>query len=242
MKSQKVTKNTTSRDPAAATGQPVGHGRWYNDACGTAFGLEVIGERWALLVVRELMLGARRFSDLRAALPGISAKVLTERLAALEASGVVARRMLPPPGKAQVYELTAWGLAAEPLIQELGRWAAHSRAHDPRLPLSAVSLMLSLRTMLDPHACAAFDGRIGFVIGGESFLAEPVGRELPIRRGDPEAADAVFHAPSADVIAAGIYAGVPWEELEANAGLAITGARARALAFAGMFSLPAPLA
>jgi DNA-binding HxlR family transcriptional regulator len=238
MKSPKVTKNATSRGAAAATG----HGRWYNDACGTAFGLEVIGERWALLVVRELMLGARRFSDLRAALPGISAKVLTERLTALEATGVAARRTLPPPGKAQVYELTAWGLAAEPLIQELGRWAAQSSAHDPRLPLSAVSLMLSLRTMLDPEACAAFSGRIGFVIGEERFVAEPAGRELPIRRGDPEGVDAVFHAPAADVIAAGIYAGVPWEDLEAGAGLAITGDRARALAFARLFSLPPPLA
>ncbi len=227
---------------AAATGQATGHGRWYNDACGTAFGLEVIGERWALLVVRELMLGARRFSDLRAALPGISAKVLTERLAALEGSGVIVRRMLPPPGKAQVYELTPWGLAAEPLIQELGRWAAQSSAHDPRLPLSAVSLMLSLRTMLDREACAAFSGRIGFVIGEESFVAEPRGRDLPIRRGDAEAADAVFRAPSADVIAAGIYAGVPWDELEAGAGLAITGDRARALAFTAMFALPPPLA
>jgi len=238
MKSPKVTKSATSRVAPSATG----HGRWYNDACGTAFGLEVIGERWALLVVRELMLGARRFSDLRSALPGISAKVLTERLTALEATGVAARRMLPPPGKAQVYELTAWGLAAEPLIQELGRWAAQSSAHDPRLPLSAVSLMLSLRTMLDPEACAAFSGRIGFVIGEERFVAEPAGRELPIRRGDPEGVDAVFHAPSADVIAAGIYAGVPWEELEAGAGLAITGDRARALAFARLFSLPPPLA
>jgi DNA-binding HxlR family transcriptional regulator len=220
----------------------MGHGRWYNDACGTAFGLEVIGERWALLVVRELMLGARRFSDLRAALPGISAKVLTERLTALEASGVVARRSLPPPGKAQVYELTPWGHAAEPLIQELGRWAAQSRAHDPRLPLSAVSLMLSLRTMLDRDACAAFEGRIGFVIGEESFIAQPQGHELPIRRGEVDGANAVFRAATADVVAAGIYAGVPWDELEAGAGLAITGDRDRALAFASLFSLPPPLA
>ncbi len=234
----KVTKNATSRGSSAVTG----HGRWYNDACGTAFGLEVIGERWALLVVRELMLGARRFSDLRASLPDISARVLTERLQALEAAGVLARRTLPPPGKAQVYELTAWGLAAEPLIQELGRWAAQSTAHDPRLPLSAVSLMLSMRTMLDRDACAAFTGRIGFVIGEESFLAEPQGRELPIRRAEVDGTDAVFRAPSADVIAAGIYAGVPWEELEAATGLAITGDRARALRFASLFSLPPPLA
>ncbi len=238
MKLPKETKNGTSgaAEPAA------GHGRWYNDACGTAFGLEVIGERWALLVVRELLLGARRFSDLRASLPGISAKVLTERLTALEASSVVERRILPPPGKAQVYALTLWGLAAEPLIQELGRWAAQSNAHDPRLPLSPVSLMLSLRTMLDREACAAFTGRIGFVIGEDSFLAEPEGRDLPIRRGEVDGADAVFRAPSADVIAAGIYAGVPWDELEAGAGLAITGERARAVAFARLFALPPPLA
>lgn len=235
----KETKNATNRGSATPAS---GHGRWYNDACGTAFAMELLGERWALLVVRELMLGPRRFSDLRAQLPGISAKVLTERLGALEAAGVLARQTLPPPGKAQVYGLTAWGLAAEPLIQELGRWAAQSRAHDPRLPLSPVSLMLSLRTMLDREACARFAGRIGFEIGEDSFLAEPQGRELPIRRADTASADAVFRAPSADVIAAGIYAGVPWPDLEAGAGLAITGNRALALDFAALFSLPPPLA
>ena len=86
--------------------------------------MELVGERWALLVVRELMFGARRFSDLRANLPGISAKVLTERLAGLEEAGVLNRRKLPPPVSAQVYELTEWGYRAEPLVQELGRWAA----------------------------------------------------------------------------------------------------------------------
>ena len=62
---------------------PAAHGRWYDDACGTAFGLELLGERWSLLIVRELFFGPRRFSDIRAELPGISAKVLTERLAGL---------------------------------------------------------------------------------------------------------------------------------------------------------------
>jgi DNA-binding HxlR family transcriptional regulator len=238
MELPKVTKNATKRAGSAASG----HGRWYNDACGTAFGLEVIGERWALLVVRELMLGARRFSDLRAQLPGISAKVLTERLSALEGAGVLVRRNLPPPGKAQVYELTRWGLAAEPMIQEIGRWAAQGAGHDPRLPLSAVSLMLSLRTMLDREGCAAFTGTIGFVIGEESFLAQPQGGQLPIRRGAIESADAVFRARSADIIAAGLYAGVPWESLEADGALAIVGDRALALRFAALFSLPPALA
>src|SRR5215218_1412210 len=96
------------------------HGKWYGDACGTAFAMELVGERWSMLIIRELMLGGRRFGDLRGSLPGISAKVLTERLAGLEEAGVLTRRKLPPPAAAQVYELTPWGYLAEPAIQELG--------------------------------------------------------------------------------------------------------------------------
>ena len=77
------------------------HGKWYDDACGTAFALELVGERWSLLIVRELMLGPRRFTDLRAGLPSISAKVLTERLEGLEKAGILTRRLLPPPASAQ---------------------------------------------------------------------------------------------------------------------------------------------
>lgn len=221
---------------------PSAHGRWYDDACGTAFAMELVGERWALLIARELMLGARRFSDLRASLPGISAKVLTERLAGLEASGVLTHRPLPPPGRAQVYELTAWGYAAEPVMQELGRWAAQSSGHDPTLPLSPVSLMLSLRTMADYARTGEIAGRIGFVIGEDSFVAEPGAGVLPIRRGDAKDPDATFRAPVAAVIAGGIYAGVPWSQLEAEAGLVIEGDRELAIRFATLFSLPPPLA
>lgn len=121
--------------------------RRYDDACGTAHGLELIGERWALLVIRELLLGAKRFGDLKRDLPGISANVLTQRLEGLEASGLLRRRKLPPPAAVQVYELTDWGYEAEPVVIELGRWAARSPAHDPTLPLSATSLMLSFSTL-----------------------------------------------------------------------------------------------
>ena len=204
--------------------------------------MELVGERWSLLIVRELMLGARRFSDIRASLPGISAKVLTERLGTLEEAKVLARRQLPPPGKAQVYELTEWGYATEPLIQELGRWAAKSSAHDPTLPLSPVSLMLSLRTMADYARIGTVAGRIGFVIGEESFVAEPGDHVLSIRRAGVGGTDAVFRAPIASIIAGGIYAGVSWDMLEAEAGLAIEGDRALALRFAALFSLPDKLA
>jgi DNA-binding HxlR family transcriptional regulator len=203
--------------------------------------MELVGERWSLLIVRELMLGGRRFSDIRASLPGISAKVLTERLESLERARVLVRRRLPPPSKAQVYELTPWGLAAEPLLQEAGRWAAQSSAHDPTLPLSPVSLMMSLRTMVDRSVLAAVHGRVGFAIGEDVFIAEPSGTELPIRRGEVAEADAVFRAPRAGIIAGGIYAGVPWADLERDAGLVIEGDRDLAMRFVTLFKLPPPL-
>lgn len=219
-----------------------GHGKWYGDACGTAFAMELVGERWSLLIVRELMLGARRFSDLRGSLPGISAKVLTERLQSLEEAGVLVRRQLPPPVKAQVYGLTRWGYAAEPLLLEAGRWAAQASAHDPTLPLSPVSLMLSMRTMVDKGRVDAGYGVIGFAIGDEQFVARPAAGALPIAREDCGAADAVFKAPVASVVAGGLYAGVPWADLEREAGLVIAGDRDLALRYAALFSLPPKLA
>src|SRR5918997_6222030 len=109
MKSEKITK----KDAEA-------HRRRYDDACAAAHALDLVGERWALLVMRELMMEPRRFSDLRASLPGISANVLTQRLESLETAGVLHRRKLPPPAASQVYELTPWGYEAEPIFQALG--------------------------------------------------------------------------------------------------------------------------
>src|SRR4051794_3289727 len=103
-----------------------GPGRGYDDACGTAHALELIGERWALLVLRELLLGPRRFSDLRADLPAISANVLTQRLTELESRGLVRRRKLPPPASVQVYEASEWGLETGPPICGVGGWGGRA--------------------------------------------------------------------------------------------------------------------
>ena len=176
--------------------------RRYDDACGAAHALDLIGERWALLVLRELMLGPKRFGDIRAGLPGISANVLTQRLEGLEASGLIVRRRLPPPASAQVYELTDWGREAEPIVCALGRWAARSPAHDPTLPLSATSLMLSFRTMFDPGRARGLDAAASFRIGGETFLVRIAGGRLTAERGGAEAADTVFTGPAAAVAAA----------------------------------------
>ena len=118
--------------------------RVYDDACGAAHALELVGDRWALLVIRELLLGPKRFSDLRAGLPGISANVLTQRLEDLEAKAIVVRRKLPPPASAWVYELTPWGLEAEEIVKVIGRWAARSPSHDPSLPKPGLSQWVSV--------------------------------------------------------------------------------------------------
>ncbi len=214
------------------------HGKWYQDACGTAFAMELVGERWSMLIIRELMLGGRRFSDIRASLPGISAKVLTERLAGLEQAGVLVRRKLPPPAATQVYELTEWGYLAEPAIQELGRWAARSPEHDPTLPLSPVGFMLSMRTMLDKEQARALNCTIGFETGGESFVGRLAGGELPIERGETTGSDVIFRAGTPMELAALFYGKVPPGEWERDEGRAIDGDRVLARRFLDLFRLP----
>ena len=206
--------------------------RSYDDACGTAHALDLIGERWALLVMRELMLGPKRFGDIRADLPGISANVLTQRLEGLETAGLLVRRRLPPPASTQVYELTEWGYEAEPIVRALGRWAARSPAHDPTLPISASSLMLSFKTMFDAKRATGMKARIGFRIGSESFVARSAGGRLDIARGETDGCDLVLTGP-AQAIAASVYGGQPLDAL------ALAGDKAVAERFMTLFPLPA---
>src|SRR5882762_9131790 len=98
--------------------------RTYGDACGIARALDVVGERWALLVVRELLLGPKRFTDLRAGLPNVSPDVLSQRLRELESAGLVRRRKLAPPAGSRVYDLTDRGHQLEPVVLALGRWGS----------------------------------------------------------------------------------------------------------------------
>ena len=205
--------------------------RRYDDACGTAHALELIGDRWTLLVLREMMLGARRFSELRADLPGLSANVLTQRLAELEERGLVTRKRLPPPASVQVYEATQWGLEAEAIVQALGRWAARSPRHDPTLPLSAVSILLSFRTMISAERARGFDGRVGFRFGEETYLARVKEERIEVARDDLARADAIITAPPT-AIAAVVYGGAPVDTL------AIEGDTRLAERFLTLFVLP----
>jgi DNA-binding HxlR family transcriptional regulator len=123
--------------------------RSYGDACAIARALDVVGERWALLVVRELLLGPQRFSDLRRALPAASSNLVADRLRELAAQGVIRRRQLPAPAGSWVYELTEWGADLEPVLLALGGWAMHVPL-PPAATLSATSVLLFLRGSARP--------------------------------------------------------------------------------------------
>jgi len=122
--------------------------RGYRQACGVARGLDIVGERWALLVVRELLFGAKRFTDLQRALPTASPNALSGRLRELADAGVVRQRLLPPG--VQVYELTAWGRALEPIVIALGTWALSIPPTAEQRFVSADSAMLTIRTYFVP--------------------------------------------------------------------------------------------
>jgi hypothetical protein len=179
-----------------------------------------------------LLFGPRRFSDLKASLNGISANVLTQRLEGLEQAGVLTRRKLPPPASVQVYELTPWGYESAPIFQALGRWAVRSPAHDPARPFSPVSLMLSLRTMLDAGKAGDFTARIAFRIGEDDFFWRRENGTVDVGRGTLDTVDLRFAAPTASEIAAAIYGGAPIEAVLEQGDLAL------ARRFISLFPLP----
>ena len=205
--------------------------RRYDDACAAAHGMDLIGERWAMPLIRELLLGPRRFGDLKTSLNGISANVLTQRLEGLEAAGLLVRRKLPPPASVQVYELTPWGYEAAPIFQALGRWAVRSPRHDPTRPFSPVSLMLSLRTMLSADAATDLEARIQLEVNGEPFFWVRRAGEVGIGRGVIDNPDLVLRGTASEV-AAFVYAGAPLESIHAEGDLGL------AARLPGFFPMP----
>ena len=209
--------------------------RRYDDACGLAHALELIGERWAMLVLRELGYGPRRFSELKADLQGISANVLTQRLTELEARGLVRKLRLPPPASVQVYEATPWGLEAIPMIAALGRWAARSPLHDPTLRMSHVSVIMSLQTLLSSELAEGLEARIGFRFGDADYVTTLRGGRLEVERREPDGCDVTFTgAPSA--VAAVIHGGAPSETIRVEGDMAL------AKRFVKLFPLPEKVA
>ncbi|MBE7163626.1 MAG: transcriptional regulator [Williamsia herbipolensis] len=211
--------------------------RTYDDSCGVAHALDLVGERWALLVIRELMLGPKRFTDLRSDLPGISANVLTHRLAELETVGVLTRRRLAPPAASWVYELTEWGSELEPALQVFGRWAARSPAHRKDLAFSATSLVLSLRTNFDATLAHGVRCEVALRCGDDSFLATVEDGVLTVDRVPPSGADAEI-AGDPRMIASVVYGGRPLADATATGDLSVTGDMSVAERFLSLYSLP----
>jgi len=212
--------------------------RSYEDACGAAHALDLVGERWALLVVRELVFGPKRFTDLRAGLPGISPNVLTQRLEELEQASILRRHKLPPPAAAWVYELTDWGLELEPVIMALGRWGSRSPARPAQMPpISTDSLVMSFKTMFDPAVAAGLDGRVQLVIGESRFRLEFKRGKLELQRGSFDTPDATLEALP-DALAGVVYGGYKLADAVRAGDVRADGDKQLIKRFLGLFPLP----
>jgi DNA-binding HxlR family transcriptional regulator len=165
--------------------------RRYGDGCAIATALDRVGERWALLVVRELLLGPKRFTDLQDGLPGAGAKVLAQRLRDLEGAGVVRRRTLPPPAGSQVYELTEWGARLDAIVTALGRWGADAPESPESLessqdPVSADSAMIRLRSLFSPQPERPWTATYEMRLGRHRFTVQVAdGHLVEMGRGEP---------------------------------------------------------
>ena len=157
--------------------------RTYGDSCGIARALDIAGERWALLIVRELVLGPKRFTDLRAGLPNLGPDMLAQRLRDLVQAGVVSRRTLPAPAASRVYELTEWGAELEPVLLALGRWG--SRVPLPADPpaLGVDAAILALETTFDPAGAAGLEETYEIGLGDQTFSLRVAGGRLVVTRG-----------------------------------------------------------
>jgi DNA-binding HxlR family transcriptional regulator len=211
----------------------VSAARNYNDPCGTARALDIIGERWALLVVRELLLGPKRFGQLRTGLSGVSPNVLSQRLRELEDAGIVQRSMLDPPASVAVYDLTERGRALETILIELGRWGSQEPLRSSS-ELTVDALLLALKTTFVPSFSATYALRVD----GEWFgvVVTPAG--ILVERGRPADATTAFET---DVASLRSYAfgRTSLASLESSGRLTVTGNRTVAKRFPRLFLVPA---
>ena len=170
--------------------------RSYNQYCGLAYALDVVGERWTLLIVRELIAGPRRFTDLLDGLPGISTNLLSERLKELEQQGMLRRRMLPPPATSNVYELTALGRSLETTLLELGRWGSQfvPAAPEGAAVLHASSYALTLKPFFRPDQAQGLSETYELHIGDEILRVRIHDSQLDVRQGEAPDADVALYA------------------------------------------------
>lgn len=215
--------------------------RTYHDLCGLSHALELVGERWAILVLRELAYGPKRFTDIRAGLPAASPNVLSQRLRELEAHGIVSRRTLPPPAASKVYELTEWGRELEPTLREFGRWAARSPFFPESGHFSPTSMAMNLETMFLPDKAKGLDMTVGLRIADDTFRVRVEDASLRVERGELEGVDAVITTDPMTLIGV-LYEEADIQEAEAAGALQIEGDREAVAILPSLFELPEPVA
>jgi DNA-binding HxlR family transcriptional regulator/putative sterol carrier protein len=208
--------------------------RTYGERCAVARALDLVGERWALLVVRELLLGPKRFTDLRAGMPNAKPSVLAQRLRELEEGGVVRRRRLGPPAGASVYELADLGRELEPVVMALGRWGR--RLPMPPDAASGVdSLILALKWRFDPDAARGLSGSFELRLAEDRFRIEIGDGRIETRRGDAEAPDVIIETDP-ETLKAVIYDGREIDRAARSGDLAIEGDQELAERFLGLYA------
>jgi DNA-binding HxlR family transcriptional regulator len=213
--------------------------RSYGDPCGIARALDVVGERWALLVVRELVLGPRRFTDLRAHLPGIATDVLSQRLRQLEQAGVLRSTALLPPASGRAYELTERGHALEPVLHALGRWGSQESFDAARHEMTVDAFAVALSTVFEPPRVDGQDTTIALVVDADTLAAEVHGDRLELRRGRPEQPDARIEG-SVAALREVLWRGRPLTDAEADGSVTVRGLRSAARRFLKLFPPPVP--
>ena len=215
--------------------------RSYGQFCGLARALDLVGERWALLLVRDLLVAPKRFTDLRRGLPKIPSNVLSTRLRELEEAGVVQRRVLPLPESGVVYELTEYGQGLEEIVLRLGTWGA-ARLGEPRPGevLTPDAMVIALRAMFRPAAAAGRHVGFQFELGPTVFHARVDHGSLTSGAGP---------LPDADLVISGgpgiraLFTGeVSAADAVADGLVALQGDPALLEAFTEMFRLEVPVA
>jgi DNA-binding HxlR family transcriptional regulator len=215
--------------------------RTYGDGCAIARGLDLVGERWALLVVRELLLGPKRYTDLKKGLPNASPNVIYDRLRELERAGVVKRDKLPPPAGSRVYALTDWGRGLEDTVMSLGRWAARSPSQPNEAPIGADSMVLALRARFDSDAAVGLRASYELRLSEDRFRIQVSDDAIDVARGSADQADATIDTDPG-TLAAVLWDGRPLADARRAGQLRIEGNQAAVERLVRLFPMPEPAA
>jgi DNA-binding HxlR family transcriptional regulator len=213
--------------------------RTYGDRCGVARALDIVGERWALLVVRELLLGPKRFTDLRTGLPHVGPDILAQRLRELEQSGIVRRGTLPPPAASRIYELTERGAELEPIVVALGRFGSVAPFPPGEAEIGIDAVVIALKSLFAPDSANGLSATYELRLGEQSFRIDVADGRIEIARASAGAPDATIVTDPA-TLATVLWHGRELDDARRSGDITTTGDRHAIARFLELFPLPTP--